>query len=91
MISYQGLVRTFPKASVLFVTSLVTSPDTTQRKKSCSMSGLSLLNICPVRYERFLVFFSHEVMYNLLQDNPVLEQRYDNFKFEFIETVYYWY
>ncbi|HHW7210057.1 TPA: hypothetical protein ACU15Y_004322 [Escherichia coli] len=29
------------------------------------MSGLSLLNICPVRYERFLVFFAHEVMYNL--------------------------
>ncbi|EGB60812.1 hypothetical protein ERJG_03440 [Escherichia coli M863] len=55
------------------------------------MSGLSLLNICPDRYERFLVFFAHEVMYNLLQDNPVVEQRYDNFKFEFIETVYYWY
>ncbi|EAA0963127.1 hypothetical protein HIF47_000811 [Escherichia coli] len=54
------------------------------------MSGLSLLNICPDRYERFLVFFAHEVMYNMLQDNPVVEQRYDNFKFEFIETVYYW-
>ncbi|ESD69000.1 hypothetical protein HMPREF1608_03363 [Escherichia coli 908525] len=55
------------------------------------MSGLSLLNICPVRYERFLVFFANEVMYNMLQDNPVVEQRYDNFKFEFIETVYSWY
>ena len=30
-------------------------------------------------------------MYNMLQDNPVVEQRYDNFKFEFIKTVYYWY
>ncbi|EFF06687.1 hypothetical protein ECDG_00197 [Escherichia coli B185] len=55
------------------------------------MSGLSLLNICPDRYERFLVFFAHEVMYNMLQDNPVVEQRYDNFKFEFIKTVYYWF
>ncbi|QDN32888.1 hypothetical protein FNJ69_23545 [Escherichia coli] len=54
------------------------------------MSGLNLLNICPDRYERFLVFFAHDVMYNMLQDNPVVEQRYDNFKFEFIETVYYW-
>ncbi|EIN86178.1 hypothetical protein ECPA14_0473 [Escherichia coli PA14] len=38
-----------------------------------------------------MVLFAHDVMYNMLQDNPVVEQRYDNFKFEFIETVYYWY